>query len=151
MRVSIVLFSAIFISRLCMYYSYKVIPIEHLQSTRLSTRSSTCIIHLINQSMKCLSHFWVVIKNLNPSAPKIVLGGKCSQGAHFSEKETEAWRRNGPCSTRVELTGKAKLRAPVLWWVEGWPPYLHSHSPLMGEYYSRVSVLIRSGGHGDVR
>lgn len=43
-----------------------------------------------------------------------MLGGKCSQGAHFSEKETEAWRRNGPCSTRVELTGKAKLRAPCI-------------------------------------
>lgn len=52
---------------------------------------------LRKKSKKCLlSHLWILIfKNLKPIAPKTVPGGKCCQGAHFLEEETEAQRGKG--------------------------------------------------------
>lgn len=51
-------------------------------------------------------------------APKLVLGGMCSQGAHFSEEETGSkreWALLKVTQPAVELTRKARLSAPVLW------------------------------------
>ena len=53
---------------------------------------------IISQSVKCLSHFWLLVKTLKPTASKTVLGGKGSQGAHFSKEETEAQKGKGASS-----------------------------------------------------